>query len=69
MAKKPATKKPEPRIAEGAGAASASRDTSRAAVVELAMSDAIAKAIADGVSDPAEQRKRMMAAREEALKG
>lgn len=69
MAARKKAAKDEPNIAAGAGAASVSRDKSRAAAVELAMSDAIAKAIADGVSDPAEQRKRMMAAREEALKG
>ena len=57
------------RIVAGAGIAVISPDPDRASRIEQAMSEAITQALADGVSDPAEQRKRMLAARDEAMKG
>ena len=57
------------RIIAGAGIAVISPDPDRASRIEQAMSEAIMQALADGVSDPVEQRKRMLAARDEAMKG
>lgn len=68
-AKKAAGSKPAARIVEGTGVAVDSPDAARAETVESAMSAAIAKAMDDGVSDPAEIRKRMLAARDEVLRG
>jgi hypothetical protein len=62
-AKKAEAKKAAPRYADAAGVAT-SGQTSIGPAIEKAMSDAIVKATAAGVSDPDEIKKRMMAARQ-----
>lgn len=57
------------RVVEAAGAAAASKDPNRAKAIEEAMSKAVLQSLADGVTDPAEQRKRMLAARDAARGG
>lgn len=60
----------EPRVVQGVGAAVGSRvsgDVSAAARIEKAMADAVMKALADGVTDPDEQRKIIVQAREKAV--
>jgi hypothetical protein len=60
--------KPKPMIIAAAGSASRTGgNLSRN--IELAMANAVQQAAADGITDPAEIKVRMMAARERALKG
>lgn len=69
MAKRATKAAPKSRIVEAAGVAVVSADPDRAARVEKAMSDAITKALADGVTDPKEQKVLMMKARDAVLNG
>jgi hypothetical protein len=67
-AAKKASKAPRSRIVSGVGAAASGRDRERTSRIEKAMSDAITKALADGITDADEQRALMLKAREEALR-
>lgn len=69
MANRATKAAPKSRIVAAAGVAVVSADPDRAARVEKAMSDAIQKALADGVTDPKEQKALMLKARDAVLNG
>lgn len=60
---------PKANIVEATGVATSAKDPTHAKVVEHAMSQAILKCLAEGITDPNEQRKRILAARESVRKG
>jgi hypothetical protein len=68
--KAPAKRAARPRVVAAVGTAAAanfSGDSDRAARVEKAMAGAVAKALADGITDPKEQRALILKARDAEL--
>jgi hypothetical protein len=61
--------KPKSRIVSAVGTASSSKDDGLSQRIEEAMANAVKAAMDDGITDPAEIKERMLAAREEAKAG